>query len=110
MASVISWNVSQLDCKPKEGEYTDVVLTVYWECNGTEGNYLGRVYSTCSLPAPEGAFTPYQDLTLDQVLGWIWSNGVDKAATEANVQNQIDQQINPPIVSPSLPWAQGAPA
>jgi len=43
-------------------------------------------------------------LTQDQVLGWVWANGVDKTATEAAVQQQIDNQINPPVVSPPLPW------
>jgi len=38
-------------------------------------------------------------------LGWCWSSGVDKDATEANVQTQIDNQINPPIVVLPLPWA-----
>jgi hypothetical protein len=30
---------------------------------------------------------------------------VDKDATEAAVEQQIQNQINPPIVSPPLPWA-----
>jgi hypothetical protein len=33
------------------------------------------------------------------------TNGVNKTATEAAVQSQIDNQINPPIVYPPLPWA-----
>jgi hypothetical protein len=74
-----------------------------------DGAYTGQVYSTTSFSVTEGtAFTPYSDLTLDQVLGWVWANGVDKDATEAAVQQQIDNQINPPIVAPPLPWA--APA
>jgi hypothetical protein len=68
------------------------------------------VYSTCALPAPEGAFIPYPDLTENEVLGWIWANGVDKTATEASVQTQIDIQINPPIVTPPLPWVTPAQA
>jgi hypothetical protein len=44
-------------------------------------------------------------LAQDQVLGWIWANGVDQAVTEAAVQQQIDNQINPPVVTPPLPWA-----
>jgi hypothetical protein len=52
------------------------------------------------------SFIPYQDLTLDIVLGWIWANGVDKAATEAAVQTQIDNLINPPVITPPLPWSQ----
>jgi hypothetical protein len=52
----------------------------------------------------QGEFTPYNQLTKDQVLGWIWANGVDKDATEAAVEGQIENQKNPPIVSPKLPW------
>lgn len=110
MATVITWAISRLDCKPQEGDYSDVVATAYWECTGVNGNYSGRVCSICSFPAPEGTFTPYPDLTQDQVLGWIWANGVDKASAELAVQTQIDNQINPPIISPALPWAQGASA
>jgi hypothetical protein len=51
------------------------------------------------------SFVPYADLTQDQVLGWCWANGVDKAATEAAVAQNIENQINPPIVTPPLPWA-----
>jgi hypothetical protein len=43
-------------------------------------------------------------LTQDQVLGWVWANGVDKDATEAAVEGQIEAQKNPPVVSPPLPW------
>jgi hypothetical protein len=111
MATVIIWNVSQLDCKPTEDGYTDVVVTAHWQCTGVDENaYTASVYSTCSFSAPGDVFTPYPDLTLDQVLGWCWTNGVDKDATEAAVQAQIDNQINPPIVTPPLPWAQGASA
>jgi len=44
-------------------------------------------------------------LTQEQVLGWIWANGVDKDATEAAVLQQIENQKNPPVVAPPLPWA-----
>jgi hypothetical protein len=54
------------------------------------------------LPGPD--FIPYDELTQEIVLNWIWNSGVSKEATEANVQQQIDNKINPPIVSPPLPW------
>lgn len=107
--TTITWNISQLDCLPQSAEGADYVVTAHWQCNGVDGAYTGQVYSTTSFTVVQGeAFTPYADLTLDQVLGWCWANGVDKAATEAAVQQQIDNQINPPIVAPPLPWA--APA
>ena len=95
-----------MDCYSQENSKTDVVFTVHWTCAGTDGTYNASVYSTCSVPTPTGSsFTPYADLTQDQVLGWIWANGVDQAVTEAAVQQQIDNQINPPVVTPPLPWA-----
>ena len=103
--TTITWNISQLDCLPQSAEGADYVVTAHWSCNGVDGDYSVSVYSTCSFAVVQGAFTPYADLTQDQVLGWIWANGVDKDATEAAVEQQIQNQINPPIVSPPLPWA-----
>jgi len=103
--TTITWNISQLDCLPQSAEGADYVVTAHWQCNGVDGDYNGSVYSTCSFAVVEGtSFTPYADLTLDQVLGWIWANGVDKTATEAAVEQQIETQKNPPIVAPPLPW------
>jgi len=105
MATVINWNISVLNCIPQTAEGADYVICCHWQCNGVDGQYNGSVYSTCSFPVVQGEnFTPYNQLTQDQVLGWIWANGVDKAATEAAVEQQIQNQINPPIVSPPLPW------
>ena len=95
MSTVINWNVSQLDCLPQSAEGADYVVTAHWQCNGSDGTYSGSVYSTCSFPVVQGeSFVPYADLTLDTVLGWIWANGVDKDATEAAVEQQIQNQIN----------------
>ena len=105
MATVINWNISVLNCIPQTAEGADYVICCHWQCNGVDGDYNGSVYSTCSFPVVQGeSFVPYADLTLETVLGWIWANGVDKAATEAAVEGQIQNQINPPIVSPPLPW------
>ncbi len=99
-----TWTVTAMDCYPQENSETDVVFTVHWTCAGTDGTYTASVYSTCSVPTPEGAFTPYADLTQAQVLGWIWANGVDQAVTEAAVEQQIQALINPTVVTPALPW------
>jgi hypothetical protein len=109
----ISWIIERLLTKPVEGSYTDVVITADWRCNGTETTgtgddaktYSGTCYGSCSFAPPTGSFTPYPDLTQDQVLGWCFANGVDQAAIEANVSLQIQNQINPPVVVLPLPWA-----
>lgn len=105
MTTAITWKIEWMQCKPTEGSYTDVVITAGWRCNGTDGTYNGTIYGSCSFPAPGTPFTPYDDLTEQQVLGWCWADGVDKTATEAAVAKQIADQINPPIIQPPLPWA-----
>jgi hypothetical protein len=105
MATVINWNISQLDCLPQSAEGADYVVTAHYQCNGVDGDYSGSVYGTCGFAVAEGeAFTPYADLTLEQVLGWCWANGVDKESAEAAVEGQIEAQKNPPIVVLPLPW------
>ena len=108
----ILWLIERLLVKPTEGSLTDVVITADWRCNGTEitgsgdteKTYSGTCYGSCSFAPPSGSFTPYEDLTQDQVLGWCYANGVDQAAIEANVTLQIENQINPPVVVLPLPW------
>jgi hypothetical protein len=106
---MITWQIDSMQCKVQEGDLSDVVIVAHWRCNGeqVEGDktYSASIYSTCSLPAPEGSFTPFQDLTQDQVLGWIWANGVDKSATEAAVNAQIQSAAHPTVISPKLPWS-----
>ena len=100
----ILWLVERLLCKPIEGSNPDVVITADWRCNGTDETYSGTCYGSCSFAPPSGSFTPYEDLTQDQVLQWCYENGVDKNAIEANVTLQIENQINPPVVTLPLPW------
>lgn len=116
MSATITWVIEWMQCKPTEGSYTDVVITAGWRCNGVQTagtpavEYYGTAYGTSSFPMPEGTFTPYADLTQDQVLGWCWAGGVDKDAIEAGVQTSINNSINPPIVQPPLPWLPPAEA
>jgi len=109
MSAQITWTISALDCYPQAEGQTDVVFTVHWTCAGTEANggktYNASVYSTCAVTYTAGsAYTPYAQLTQDQVLGWVWASGIDKTATEAAVNQQINAQINPTVITPALPW------
>ena len=101
----ISWIIERLLVKPTEGDKTNVVITADWRCNGTNGTYSGTCYGSASFAPPSGNFTPYKDLTQQQVLDWCFANGVNKTAIEANVNKQIADQVNPPVVAPPLPWA-----
>jgi len=109
METQFTWIIEQMQCAPQQDGETDVVVTAFWRCNGEQVDgdktYTGTVYGSCGFTYTGGAFTPYDQLTQEQVLGWCWSSGVDKDATEANVQTQIDNQINPPVVILPNPWS-----
>jgi hypothetical protein len=108
----LSWIIERLLVRKVEGTLTDVVITADWRCNGIETigtgddakTYSGTAYGSSSFAAPSSDFTPYPDLKPEQVLGWCFSNGVNKTAIEANVTAQIQNQINPPVVTLPLPW------
>jgi hypothetical protein len=94
----ITWTISQLDRRTSDG----FVTTAHWQCNGVDGDFSASIYSTCGWS--EGVpVTPYDALTQETVLGWVWANGVDKNATEASVMAQIEAQKNPVQVS-GIPW------
>jgi len=103
----ITWTITALDCLPDADGAKNYATCAHWSCSGVDGEFTGNVYSTCAFPPPEPGvnYTPYEQLTQDQVLSWCWESGVDKDATEAAVAQQIANQINPPVVQPPLPWS-----
>lgn len=109
MAITNTWSVVSMDCYPELDGDTDVVFTVHWTLNGTDGTYNGSVYGSVGVTLDAGAaFTPYDQLTEAQVIGWVQDAlGEEQVASyEANVAQQIENQINPPVVTPPLPWSE----
>ena len=100
----INWIIKQLLVKKTEGSLSDVVVTANWSCRASDGTFSAVSTGCTDFGPPSGSFTPYPDLTQEQILGWCFSNGVDQKAIEANVSLQILNQINPPVVALPLPW------
>ena len=105
MTTTYTWTVTAMDSYPTEPQ-PDCVFNVHWTCSGTDGTYTSSVYSTCQIPYESTEpYIPYQNLTQEQVLGWIWEHGVDQTATEEAVAQQIANLVNPPVVTLPNPWA-----
>lgn len=103
----MQWKVKQMDCYPEKDGEPDVVFTVHWILSHTEGGYTGKVYGTVVLQLdPYSPFTPYDQLTETQVIGWVKSALGPKVVAEYEdaVMSQIQEQKNPPVVTPPLPW------
>ena len=108
METVKSWVVSQMDTKPQDGELADVVSTIHWRRQATavdgDNTYFADTYGAMGCESPsETDFTAYADLTFEQVCAWLEA-GNDVEALDANLDAQIENQVNPPIVALPLPW------
>lgn len=108
MTTTYEWVVSQMDTKPQEGNLIDVVVTIHWRRNAVavEGDktYYADIYGAMGCATPSDTdFTAYPDLTFEQVCGWL-DAGNDVEALDANLDAQIENQLNPPIVAYPLPW------
>ena len=111
MAIVYNWVVSSMIEYPTTPDnLTDVVFQVNWRRGAStivdEKNYYVDVFGVLPVPAPSPEdFTPYADLTFEQVCGWLEA-GLNTEEIDAGLAVQLQNLINPPAVSLPLPWQQ----
>mgnify|MGYP000710386670 CR=1 FL=1 len=96
--ATFTWNVSQTDYEVSNG----FITTAHWQATAVDGEYSTSTYSTCSW-ADGTPSVPYANVTMAEVLDWIWES-VDKDATEASLAQQIEALKNP-VVSSGTPWS-----
>lgn len=102
------WFINQLDCVPTDGTLTDFVVVAHWSrmaketINGVE--YFASVYGSQSFSKDDVTnFIPYEDLTYEIVSSWL-DDSLDVEALDLNLDAQIENQVNPPIVVLPLPF------
>ena len=98
MTTSYNWVVTQTDYETATG----FISCAHWTCNAVDGDYTASIYSTSSWQ-PGTPTIPYAEVTQQEVLGWCWTSGVDKDATEAALAAQIEAQKNP-VTASGTPW------
>jgi hypothetical protein len=103
------WVITEMDCKPVEDNLQDVVVTIHadrlYNVEIEGKTYNARWYGTASCPLPNGEdFTPYDQLTYEQVCGWL-DNLLPVVEIDLNLDAQIENQVNPPIITLPLPFS-----
>jgi hypothetical protein len=93
-----NWNISQTNYETANG----FIITAHWQCTAVDGEFSASIYSTSSWPSGTPTI-PYAEVTMAEVLDWIWVNGVDKDATEESLAAQIEAQKNP-VTAAGVPW------
>lgn len=92
------WNVVNMERKTDNG----FVVTVHYTVNVVDGEVTASTYGTVGYTQEADSFTPFEQLTKDQVVGWVQTS-LDKDAVEASLASQIEALKNP-VQESGLPW------
>jgi hypothetical protein len=98
----------------------NLVIKVDWRVTATEGDLTASASGTRTLQRGD-SFTPYAQLTEQQVLNWCFEpeiitstdmDNIEQSITknlkdegEAQVAGQIERQLAEKSAEPALPWA-----
>jgi alpha-acetolactate decarboxylase len=112
---MVNWKIIELERKPQNG----YVTTVHWEVKMSETvevdqeekTFHSRTYGCFSTTNENGDisidsnFIPFEQLTQQTVIQWVKDKlGLEEVSRiENDLQQQIDKQKNPPIVT-GKPW------
>lgn len=94
----IEWNVVNMERKTDNG----FVVTVHYTVNAVDGEVTASTYGTVGYTQEADNFTPFEQLTKDQVVGWVQTS-LDKDAVEASLVSQLEALKNP-VQESGLPW------
>ena len=102
------WYINSLECLKNDGDLTDFVVVAHWNRLAketiNEKEYTASVYGSQSFSKDDVTnFIPYEDLTYEIVCGWL-DGSLDVEALDLNLDAQIENQVNPPIVVLPLPF------
>jgi len=95
-----TWTIATLERELSDGG----VVVAHWRVSEVDGEFSASAYGTCSFTydSTDPSFVPYDNLTEEVVLGWVWGE-VDQAATEAALAADIADQKNP-TTADGVPW------
>ena len=108
------WAVNSMTAYPEAEGQTDVVFQIAWVLSATDGTYNSAAYGSVDTTYVAGSpFTAYDQLTLDQVNGWVATalgpDGIAKAQADCDAAIAAQQDTSLPV-TPPLPWNIPAPA
>lgn len=104
------WSIVSIPSYSNEFGKDNVVFQVNWECRATEVNadVIPKYFALSSGSVPvtynaNSSFTPYDELTEEQVWGWV-NSFINREEIETNLQKMIEEQKSPKIINDELPW------
>ena len=93
-----NWDVVNTEYKTEN----KFIVTVHYTVTAVDGEYTASTYGTVGYTQEADNFTPFEQLTKDQVVGWVQTS-LDKETVEASLASQIEALKNP-VQKSGLPW------
>jgi hypothetical protein len=108
MAVTYTWKITDLSTTSVEN-YPDVVTSACWEASATDDTNTVSLIGITPFALPENTFISYEDLTEEQLIGWVKANLSELRLNEIKGSlisslHQLGYQAKP------LPWNLPKPA
>lgn len=99
------WTFPSFECILDENGLEKIVTMVHWRYSGTDEDEISfEAYGSITVGEPNpDAFTPYPDLSEEQVIGWMEDN-MDVEQLQSDIANQINLIKNPVKQTFTAPW------
>ena len=94
-----TWQVVQMDRQVADG----FVTTVHHTVSAVDGEFTASTYGTVGFTKEDMDYVPFEQLTPEQVIGWV-QDSLGKDTVEEALATQIEAQKNP-VSESGLPWA-----
>lgn len=103
-----SYKITNIYCYPTYESQENTVFNVLWIYSGTDGTYSSSTNGYTMIPFnPDIEYTPFDDLSEEQVISWVEQNTDPALLSEMRAQIDADvlaQSSPPPVINPVLPW------
>ena len=101
------WKILQITGWPQQGAFQDVMTTIRWAFEATDGQYSAVQYGATALPPPVAEeFVPFDQLTQAKCIEYVEKEVQDWFIIDMKneLRHQIEKQKQAaPVVMP-LPW------
>lgn len=107
MTNTYKWSVRNIFCHPNVDGKENVVFNVQYNVQATDGKNSFAVERSQEFELDlSKQFTPFNQLTEEQVLDWVKSALGNDSITQiqVNLDEIVTKLSNPPIINPTLPW------
>lgn len=100
------WKISSLDCEINNKLGNNFVKVVNWSVEGTYNGVFGKIPGKTKFVCSDDQtdFIPFELLTEEIVLNWVWNSHIDKNVIERHLDTHLHDKVFPKVKTTELPW------